>query len=141
MAPVSGMLCERFGRRETVIVSRLLTIAVLVPAFLYLIHERTVVALVVSVVVLSVVGMPGTVAALTVMAEVFPATSRGAGIALTYASAVTIFGSTTQFVITWLIDVTGSALAPAYYGAATAALSVVAALGLFARLARRPVAA
>jgi len=137
VAPVSGMLCERFGRRGVLIVSRLATIAILVPSFLYLIHERSVVALVVCVVAVTIASMPGAVANLTVMAEVFPTESRGAGIALTYAAAVTIFGATTQFVITWLIEVTGSALAPAYYGSVTAALSIVAALSLFAGLARR----
>ena len=137
MAPISGVLCERFGRRGTLIVSRLLTIALSVPAFLYLIHERTLVSLVVSVVGLSIVSMPAAVANLTVMAEVFPAESRGAGISLTYALAVTIFGATTQFVITWLIEVTNSALAPAFYGMAAAAMGVVATLGLFAGLARR----
>jgi MFS family permease len=136
MAPISGVLCERFGRRATLNVSRLLTIALLVPAFLYLIHERSVVSLVVSVVALTIVSIPGAVANLTVMAEVFPTESRGAGIALTYAFAVTIFGATTQFVITWLLDATGSALAPAYYGMAAAAMSVVAARSLFAGPAR-----
>ncbi|HET9991854.1 MAG TPA: MFS transporter, partial [Kofleriaceae bacterium] len=141
MAPISGALCERFGRRETLIISRLVTIAILVPAFLFVIHERTVSALVISVVAIVIAGMPATVANLTVMAEVFPTESRGAGIALTYAFAVTIFGATTQFVLAWLLEVTGSALAPAYYGIATAAMSTVAALYLFAGLALRPVAA
>ena len=100
------------------------------------------VALVASVMVINLAMMPGTVANLTVMAEVFPATSRSAGIALTYASAVTIFGATTQFVIAWLIDATGSALAPAYYGMVTAALSCAAAIYLFRGLpVRAPVMA
>lgn len=141
MAPIAGLICERFGRRETLIVSRVLTIALAVPAFLYLIHERSIFALVMSVVVLTVVAMPATVVNLTVMAEVFPPESRGAGIALTYATAVTVFGATTQFVITWLLDVTGSPLAPAYYAMAAAAMSVLAALSLFAGMARRSTAA
>ncbi|HTX05916.1 MAG TPA: hypothetical protein VMD06_08825, partial [Steroidobacteraceae bacterium] len=32
-----------------------------------------------------------------------------------YASAIALFGGTTQLVITWLIHVTGSAIAPAWY--------------------------
>ncbi len=137
MAPIAGLIVERFGRRGTLIVSRVLTIALAVPAFLYLIHERTIFSLVASVVSLTVVSMPATVVNLTVMAEVFPPESRGAGIALTYATAVTVFGATTQFVITWLLDVTGSPLAPAYYAMAAAAMSVLAALSLFAGIARR----
>lgn len=65
------------------------------------------------------------------MAEQFPPETRSAGIALTYALIVTIFGATTQFVIAWLIGVTGDPIAPAYYLMAAAALSIVsmAALG------------
>jgi MFS family permease len=137
LAPVSGIVCERFGRRETLLVSRIATFAVLMPAFLWLEHARTTAALLATVALINVAAMPGTVATLTVMAEVFPSASRGAGIALTYAAAVTIFGATTQFVITWLIDATGSALAPAYYGMATAALSCAAAISLFRGLALR----
>ncbi len=137
MAPISGILCERFGRRQTMMVSRLLSIVVIVPAFLYIVHERTVSALIISLVVLAMVGMPASVAAVTVMAEVFPTESRGAGIALTYAAAVTIFGATTQFVVTWLLDVTGDPMAPAYYSMGAAVLSVGAILILFRYLAQR----
>ena len=80
--------------------------------------------------------LPASVAAVTVMAEVFPAESRGAGIALTYAAAVTIFGATTQFVVTWLLDVTGDPMAPAYYSMGAAMLSVGAVLILFRYLAQ-----
>ncbi len=142
LAPVSGVICERFGRRQTLLASRIATIVVVMPAFLWLDHARTPAALLTTVALINLAGMPGTVATLTVMAEVFPAASRGAGIALTYASAVTIFGATTQFVVTWLIDATGSAFAPAYYGIAASAVSLVAAIYLFRGLAvRAPVLA
>ena len=125
-AIVGGPLCERFGRKRTMIVSRLLTNTVVVPAFLYLMHARSTVALIVMVAVIVLVSVPGSVAALTVMAEVFPAETRAAGIALAYALTVTIFGATTQVVITWLIRVTGSPLAPAVYVIATSVISIIA---------------
>jgi len=43
-----------------------------------------------------------------------------------YALTVRIFGATTQVVITWLIDVTGSPLAPAFYVMATSVVSIIA---------------
>jgi MFS family permease len=125
-APLGGLICERFGRRPTFFVSRALTIAVQIPGFLFLIHERSVFALVLTIVVMSALAAPSAVAGLTTMTEVFPAANRGAGIALSYALAVTIFGATTQFVIAWGIQVTGSPLAPAYYVMLTSALSMVA---------------
>lgn len=137
VAPLSGLWCERFGRRTVLLASRIATIAIIVPAFLYVSHERTVFSLVVSVIALNVASLPASVAALTVMAEVFPSESRGAGISLTYALTVTIFGATTQFVVTWLLEVTGSPLSPAYYGIAASVLSIVTAIALFAGLAAR----
>lgn len=137
VAPIAGLLCERFGRRTVLLASRIATIAVIIPAFLYVSHERTMFSLVASVIALNLVSLPASVAALTVMAEVFPSESRGAGISLTYALTVTIFGATTQFVVTWLLEVTGSPLSPAYYGIAASVLSVVTAVALFAGLAAR----
>ncbi|MBS0389281.1 MAG: hypothetical protein JSR15_12460 [Proteobacteria bacterium] len=43
-----------------------------------------------------------------------------------YAFAVSIFGGTTQFMETWLIRATGSALAPAYYWLCAAAAGLLA---------------
>ncbi len=40
---------------------------------------------------------------------------RATGLAMTYALAVTLFGGTAQFIATWLIEATGSPLAPAWY--------------------------
>lgn len=125
-ALMGGPLCERFGRKRTMIVSRLITIVVVIPAFMYVLHERSVFALVVMIAVIGLASIPGAVAALTVMAEVFPADIRAAGISLAYALTVTIFGATTQVMITWLIRVTGSPLSPAVYVIATSAISIIA---------------
>lgn len=123
---LGGPLCERFGRKRTMIVSRLVTIVVVIPAFMYLMHERSVFALIVMITVIGLAYVPGVVAALTVMAEVFPADTRAAGISLAYALTVTIFGATTQVMITWLIEVTGSPLAPAVYVIVTSVISMIA---------------
>jgi hypothetical protein len=40
---------------------------------------------------------------------------RGGALAVIYALSITFFGGTTQLVITWLIHITGSSMAPAYY--------------------------
>ena len=56
---------------------------------------------------------------------------------------VTIFGSTTQMTVTWLIHTTGSQMMVAWYPLAALALALVAALRLreTAPLLRRPDAA
>jgi MFS family permease len=123
---IGGVICERYGRKRTLIVSRLLVIVLQLPALLYLSHERTITALVLSIIVIGLVGTPGAVAALTTMAEVFPTPIRGAGISLAYSLTVTIFGATTQFVVAWLIGVTGDPLAPAYYVIVASIVSIIA---------------
>ncbi len=54
---------------------------------------------------------------------------RATGLSIAYAVGVALFGGTTQFVVTWLIDVTGNPAAPAWYVART---SVIAALAMIA---------
>lgn len=125
-ALIGGVVSERFGRKRTVIGTRLIVILVQVPAFAFLIEERSIFALVIAISVPGLAAVTGAVAALTVMAEVFPSENRGSGIALAYALTVTIFGATTQFVIAWLIDLTGDPLAPAYYVIGMSVLSIVA---------------
>ncbi len=125
-ALIGGPLCERFGRKRTMIVSRLLTIVLVIPMFMYVVDARSVVSLATMIAILGLVTVPGTVAALTTMAEIFPTETRAAGISLAYALTVTIFGATTQVAITWLIEATGSPLAPAVYVIVTSAISIVA---------------
>lgn len=125
-ALIGGPLCERFGRRRTLIVSRLITIVIVIPLFMYVVHARSVFSLAAMIAILSLVTLPGVVAALTTMAEIFPAELRAAGISLAYALTVTIFGATTQVAVTWLLEVTGSPLAPAVYIIITSVISIVA---------------
>ena len=70
----------------------------------------------------SLSAVPGLVA----MTELFPRAIRSAGLSVAYAFIVTIFGGTTQLVVTYLIGVTGDPLSPAYYLIATSVIGVLA---------------
>jgi len=50
---------------------------------------------------------------------------RSSGLAILYALGTTIFGGTTQFVVAWLIDRTGSAMVPAWYMLAASLAGIV----------------
>jgi hypothetical protein len=63
-----------------------------------------------------------------VIPELFPKSVRSAGLSTAYAVAVTVFGGTTQFVVTWLIHATGNPLSPAWYLIGTSAIGVIAIL-------------
>jgi MHS family proline/betaine transporter-like MFS transporter len=60
------------------------------------------------------------------LAELFPTATRGIGVSLSFAIAVTIFGGFTPFVATSLIAMTGNRLSPSFYIMFTAALSIIA---------------
>ena len=49
---------------------------------------------------------------------------RAGTMAIVYALAISIFGGSTPFMVTWLIDVSGNPLAPGWYILAAAVLEV-----------------
>ena len=49
------------------------------------------------------------------LSEIFPTRVRYSGFAFSYNMANALFGGTAPFIATWLISVTGSKLAPAWY--------------------------
>jgi MHS family proline/betaine transporter-like MFS transporter len=70
----------------------------------------------------------------TFLAESFPTSVRYTGFALSFNSANALLGGTAPFVATWLIAVTGSTAAPAWY------LTIVAIGALGAMLASKETA-
>ena len=60
------------------------------------------------------------------LAEALPQNIRSSGFATVYSVAIAAFGGTAQLVITWLLHITGSALAPAWYLVGATAVGQVA---------------
>jgi hypothetical protein len=52
---------------------------------------------------------------LLLITESLPKSVRAGGLSIIYASAVAVFGGSTQFVVKYLLDLTGNPLAPAWY--------------------------
>jgi MHS family proline/betaine transporter-like MFS transporter len=115
LMPLMGAWSDRIGRRALLIGSLLGYLLVLYPLYAWLtaqpsIPKLLVVQLVICVFVAVFFGVIS-----TVMAELFPAHVRSAGMSLAYNLAVMLFGGFAQFIVTWLIKTTGSPMAPAYY--------------------------
>jgi MFS family permease len=113
--PVFGALSDRIGRRPVLIAATIAYLVLLHPTFGWVLGHPSLTRLVVMQGLLcSVVGMFfGPLS--TAIAEQFPTGIRSTGIAVAYNVAVMLFGGFAQFIVTWLIRVTGSPLAPAYY--------------------------
>ena len=62
------------------------------------------------------------------LTETFPTDVRYSGFALSFNLANAIFGGSASFISFWLIDVTGNAIAPAWYMVAIAVIALVAML-------------
>jgi len=125
-ALAGGLLCDRFGRKITNQFPRIVLMLLIVPLFMWLSGAPSATTLLtVSALLAALTAMFGA-AGLVTVPELLPIAVRSTGLSLVYAIGTSLFGGTTQFVVTWLIAVTHNPLAPAYYVVAMCAISVAA---------------
>jgi len=128
-ALVGGALSDRYGRKPVMLIPRVLSAVLAVPAFLFLIEAKSPGALIGVTFVLALLTAVSSGAAMVALPELLPSSVRSTGLSIAYAVGVAIFGGSTQFMVTWLIGVTGNAAMPAWWVTIT---SVVAAVGIMA---------
>jgi MFS family permease len=120
LAAIGGLLvgawADRFGRKLMLVLSRVIFVLVIYPAYLILTSPQATPALIILInMLLNFVFSLGIGAIYAFLPEAFPKSVRSSGLAILYALSVTIFGGTTQFVVAWLIDLTKDPLVPAWY--------------------------
>ncbi len=131
-----GALSDRLGRRPVMICSGVGLILLTYPALsLIAVGSWLTVSLGVFLLALLVVSNMGPLA--STLVALFPTRTRYSGFSIGYNIGVAVFGGTTPFIATYLVDVTGNNLAPAFYLMATATGGVIALL-LSEESARRP---
>jgi MFS family permease len=125
-ALVGGALCDRFGRRTINLLPRLALMLLIVPLFMWLSGAPDAATLLtVTAVLAALTAMFGT-AGLVQVPELLPIAVRSTGLSLVYAIGTSLFGGTTQFVVTWLLAVTHNPMAPAWFVAVMCAVSTLA---------------
>lgn len=124
-APLTGKLADRFTRKRVLVISRVIMLLAVYPAFAFLGSHPSMTALCVVSGLLAVFVAGQIVPVLVMIPELFPKHVRATGIALTYVVSASFFGGFSPFIASWLVARTGNPLAPAWYVAAACAISLV----------------
>ena len=126
-APFVGLLSDRVGRKPLILWSRVFLVVLIYPGFLWLNASPTPAVLFIVLGVLSLGLVGQTVPGITMLPEMFPKPVRASGMSLVYSVGVALFGGFAPFISTWLLNATGSKLAPAWY---LVVMTLVSLLGL-----------
>ncbi len=128
MLPVSAWLADRIGRRPMLIAGSAIVAVGAIPLF-NLMHTSDP-----STIFLGELGFAAGFAIMSgsvvVNVELIPKAVRCTGLAFAYNAAIGLFGGTTPLIAAWLIRSTGDPIAPAYWIAAAAAVTLLTALFL-----------
>jgi len=122
-----GILSDRFGRKTALIAASILFMVLTVPLFSMLNGATFVTIVLIQVAFGALLTInDGTLPCF--LSEIFPTRVRYSGFAFSFNSANALFGGTAPFVATWLIAMSGSKLAPAWYLVGAAIVALIAML-------------
>jgi MFS transporter, MHS family, proline/betaine transporter len=123
LIPMFGALSDRVGRKPLLLLSCAFFIVLTRPLFSVILGEPgfAVIALIQALFGAAIALYSG--AGPAAIVEMFPTLGRSSWMTPAYALSVAIFGGFAPFIATWLIALTGSPMAPAYYVMAASAVS------------------
>ncbi|MGC0151737.1 MFS transporter [Chromobacterium vaccinii] len=126
-SPPAGWLADRLRRRKPLLLAvNTLLLLLTLPCFALLLGEPTLRNALLLATLLTTILALGCPAGFLLVMEALPRHGRATGLAVVYACGVTVFGGFAQFIVTWLISVSGDPLAPAWYAMACTGLSLLA---------------
>jgi MFS transporter, MHS family, citrate/tricarballylate:H+ symporter len=125
-----GVLSDRFGRKPVMMWGSVLLLMLVLPCFMAMVHFQSLTALLAGTALMALLVGLCAAAIMTNLTESLPVNLRAGSVGIIYALAISAFGGTAQFVITWLIDVTGSPLAPAWYMSGALLLGLAGMIGM-----------
>jgi MHS family proline/betaine transporter-like MFS transporter len=130
VVPFVGLSVDKVGQVRVMIAATLLFIITSYPAFMLVAGDPTFAMLIAVVCWFGFLKSLFSGALPSLMAKVFPVTTRVTGMSLAYNIGVPIFGGFAPLIAQSLVDITGSKLSPSYYMMATAAISLAALIAL-----------
>jgi MHS family proline/betaine transporter-like MFS transporter len=126
LIPVVGALSDRYGRLPITFAAAAAVLLTIYPMFAWLATAPTLQTLLIVQAIIGVL-MAGYMGALpALMSELFPTRLRTTGLSISYSFGVAIFGGFAPFINAWMIEVTGSKLAPSFYLMLAAVISLAA---------------
>lgn len=127
LIPIWGALSDRIGRKPLLLLSSGGYIVLSYPLFMMASSGSATLALVAQLTMILFLSFFSGPCPAT-YSEIFPTRIRYTALSIGYNIAVAIFGGFAPFIATWLIKVTGSNLAPAYYLIAAAVITFLVTL-------------
>jgi MHS family proline/betaine transporter-like MFS transporter len=126
--PMFGALSDKIGRKPVFVGASIAALVISIPAFL--LFEQGGAIAVLAHIILGLVDSALMGVALSTYAEMFPTEIRYTGIAFGFSVGAALAGGTAPYICTWLVNLTGNPLAPAFFLIVTAVITLIPALGL-----------
>lgn len=123
---MGGVLSDRFGRKPMMIAPWIGLLVVALPCYWLMNTFKAPLVLYGATFLISALASLATTSNLVGITESLPRRRRAGSLALVYALAISVFGGGAQFFATWLIKVTGSPMAPAWYMTTAVVVGLVA---------------
>ena len=125
---IGGILSDRLGRRAMMIWPRLAFLLCTWPAFHFLVRNHDTPTLLIATAVITFTSALSTAAVFVSISESLRKEVRVLGMGAVYATAVAVFGGSTQPMIAWLIGETHDPLSPAWYMIGFTGLGLIASI-------------
>ncbi|MBN3854900.1 MFS transporter [Paraburkholderia sp. Ac-20340] len=129
LAPLFGRFADRLKRRKPLLIcNSVLSMLIAIPNFTLLSSGPGLPLVAMCVAISGTLSALGTGAGTAMMMEALPREHRATGMSIMYSVGVTLFGGFAPLVVTWLINETGSRMAPLGYTYSAMIISFIAML-------------
>ena len=124
VVPLAGAASDRVGRRPVLFTAAIALTVLSVPLFALMRVGTTWAALTSTMGLALILAIILGTHAVTVV-ELFPTRTRQTGLSIAYALTAALFAGTAPYLLTWLIDTTGSTMMPGYFLAIVGMVGIV----------------